>query len=337
MDLSRIIGTRIEGVRIRVVSFGIVSAAILTAGCVESQQRGIPLEPLYTEGVRYAGAGTFAPGTISDERWQWRITFTPNGQDAYFAVSDEFFPASRHATIMMSSRQDDGTWSTPEVAPFSGQYSDMDPFLSPDGRRLYFSSIRPLDGVDRPDLDIFYVERTARGWGAAVRLGPEVNSDLDELYPSVSAAGTLYFGVGPFGPTPDADWDIYRAERNGDGFAGRQPLAEINTDLPFDPADPTADWEFNPEISIDGRTLVFTSLRPGGYGFGDLYVSRLHRGAWSEPVNLGPAVNTENDEFHPTLSRNGRTLYFARTQFTPSFVPSDFYSVDVRELEGFRR
>src|SRR5690606_22302368 len=244
-------------------------------------------------------------------------------------------PTSRRATLMVCHLQRDGTWSTPEVAPFSGTWPDIDPFLTPDGRRLYFSSIRPIDGREKPDLDIFYVERTPRGWSEPVRLGPEVNSDLDELYPSLSADGTLYFGVGPFGPTPEADWDIYYAARRGRGFAPRQPITEINTDLPWDPSDPTADWEFNPEISVDGKMLIFTSLRPGGYGSGDLYLSHFHRGEWSEPENLGPAVNTPEDEFHPTLSRDRRTLYFARTILTSGLVPSDFYSVPTRELNGF--
>lgn len=278
-------------------------------------------------------AEVFAPGTISDARWQWRITFTPNGKTAYFAVSDAFFPISRQATIMVSHLQKDGSWSTPEVAPFSGTYSDIDPFITPDGQRLYFSSTRPVNGEEKHDLDLWMVERTPRGWSEPIHLGPEVNSELDELYPSASADGTLYFGVGPIYPMPEADWDIYRARRTRDGFAPREPLVEINTDLPWDPANPQADWEFNPEISIDGRTLVFTSLRPGGYGSGDLYVSYFRHGAWTTPVNLGPAVNTANDEFHPTLSRDGRHLYFARTIMAPETVPSDFYRVSTRKLD----
>src|SRR5690606_11187784 len=224
-------------------------AAVLIAACADAEPRA-PLEPLALESRRIDEARLFAPGTISDSRWQWRITFTPDGRTAYFTTSDDFFPATRRATIMVSHLQRDGTWSTPEVAPFSGTWPDIDPFLTPDGRRLYFSSIRPIDGREKPDLDIFYVERTPRGWREPVRLGPEVNSDLDELYPSLSADGTLYFGVGPFGPTPEADWDIYYAARRGRGFAPRQPITEINTDLPWDPSDPTADWEFNPEISV---------------------------------------------------------------------------------------
>jgi Tol biopolymer transport system component len=89
-----------------------------------------------------------------------------------------------------------------------------------------------------------------------------------------------------------------------------------------------AAWEFNPEISVDGRTLVFTSLRPGGYGLGDLYVSHRTPGrrsadGWTPARNLGPLVNTAADEYHPTLTRDGRTLYFVRR----GPLPGDFYRI----------
>lgn len=309
----------------------VLSAGVAAAACSESPEAAEPLAPRFAVAPPQA-AEIFAPGTISDGRWQWRLTFTADGKTAYYAVSDGFFPFTRQATILVSHQAHDGSWSEPHVAPFSGTYSDMDPFITPDGRRLYFSSNRPVDGEAKADFDIWYVERTPSGWGEPVHAGPNVNGPLDELYPSATASGTLYFASGPFGPTPDADWDIYRAEPAGLGFAPRERLDVINTRLPFDPANPQADWEFNPEISADGRVLVFTSLRPGGYGWGDLYVSFLRRGTWTEPRNLGPAVNTAEDEFHPTLSRDGRTLYFARTILTTG-VPSDFYRIDTRTLD----
>jgi hypothetical protein len=314
----------------------VAAAAIVCTACQDGfdDTGRITAPPMFV--ARSATASTpqiFAPGVISDGRWQWRLTFTPDGKVAYFTASPGWFPATRSATIHLSRLRDDGTWSTPEVAPFSGTYSDIDPFITPDGSRLYFSSIRPLNGIPKPDLDVWYVDRlSSGGWSTPVRMGPEINSDLDELYPSASAKGTLFFASGPFGPTPSADWNIYFSERVGSSFSIRHPVTAVNTDLPFDPANPTADWEFNPEISADGRTLLFTSLRPGGFGFGDLYVSQFRNGKWMAPTNLGPTVNTTDDEFHPTLSRDRRTLYFARTIFSPTLVPSDFYSVSTQGL-----
>ena len=274
----------------------------------------------------------FAPGVVSDGNRQWRITFTPDGRTAYFGESEGFFPATRQATIYVT-RSVDGAWTTPEVAPFSGVHSDIDPFITPDGARLYFSSIRPVDGVLRGDIDIWYVERTASGWGQPVRLDDAVNSAMDELYASASASGDLVFAAGPPAPTASADWDIYSAPRSGARFAPRRPIAPLNTDLPFDPANPTADWEFNPDLSSDGRMLVFTSLRPGGYGAGDLYVSHLRGDVWTAPRNLGPVVNTTADEFHPTLAPGG-LLYFVRNSFGPT--AGDIFVIEASAIAALR-
>src|SRR4028119_513089 len=120
------------------------------------------------------GPQVFAPGSISDLNEQWRITFTPDGRTAYFAESEKFFPFTRKATIYTSTVTD-GAWSAPVVAPFSGVHSDIDPFITPDGERLYFSSIRPVHGTVAGDIDIWMVQRTASGWSAPIHLGPEVN------------------------------------------------------------------------------------------------------------------------------------------------------------------
>lgn len=269
----------------------------------------------------------FAPGVISDSREQWRLTLTPDGKTAYFATSDEFFPFTRKATIYYSTLVD-GNWSTPVVAPFSGRYSDIDAFVSRDGRRLYFSSIRP----PRSDIDIWMVERRGSSWSDPVRLGAEINSADDELYPSESDDGTLYFASGPMAPKAGAHWDIFSSQRSGNGFTPRERLVGVNTVPSAGDPNLQSAWEFNPEISADGRTLIFTSLRPGGFGLGDLYVARRDGKVWNAPRNLGPAVNTSADEYHATLSRDGAALYFVRRA---SPARGDFYIVSTRGLTAF--
>jgi tetratricopeptide (TPR) repeat protein len=65
-------------------------------------------------------------------------------------------------------------------------------------------------------------------------------------------------------------------------------------------------------ISDDNQKLFFASDRPGGYGGVDLYLcQRLPNGKWSEPNNLGPYVNTYMDEDFPSISSDGKTLYFS--------------------------
>jgi Tol biopolymer transport system component len=264
----------------------------------------------------------FQPGVISTEREEYHITFTPDGRTAYWAVSDEFFPIARQATIVYS-RRIRGEWTTPRVASFSGVYPDIDPFISPDGSRLYFSSIRPVRGRERADSDIWVVSRKGSGWGEPKHLGPVVNSPADELYPSVDANGVLYFASerpGGFG-----GWDIYRS-RVVDGK--RRPAqnlgAAINGEL----------WDFNPYITPDGRTLLFTGLNhPDGFGLGDLYSSTRRGGEWQRRKNLGDRVNTPLDEYHPSLSPDQETLYFVQHSYEP-WVPGDIYRFPVRALGG---
>lgn len=313
----------------------IAATTLLVAACGGDAIPQAATAPVGVAAAAHAAddaATIFAPGVISDAREQWRLTFTPDGRTAYFATSAEFFPFTRRATIYESHLGADG-WSTPAVASFSGTYSDIDPFLAPDGQRLYFSSIRPVDGVPRGDIDLWMVERTTQGWGAPIHLGDAVNTPTaDELYPSVDANGTLYFASGPFFPQPGRHFDIYVAERAGDGFAPRVALGPAVNTAPA-PSDVTLQdaWDFNPEVSVDGKTLVFTSLRPGGRGLGDLYVSTRAQGAWTPARNLGPLVNSAADEYHPTLSRNGRELYFVRRDAVNG-RRGDFYVVGTRGL-----
>jgi hypothetical protein len=264
-------------------------------------------------------ATVVGPGVISTAREEWRITFSPDGRTAYWAVSDEFFPISRQATIV-TSRFRDGAWSAPEVAPFSGVHSDIDPHLSPDGRTLYWSSIRPVDGVERTDADLWMVVRTRDGsWSAPIHLGAAVNGPTDELYPSVAGDGTLYFASDRAGGI--GGWDIYRSRRRHGRYGAAENLGSgVNT----------ATWDFNPEITADGTLLLFTALdRPDGFGLGDIYGSRLRGGVAQPAVNLGPCVNSELDEYHPTLARDRRSLIFVRHSYQP-WVPGDFYRVRLR-------
>lgn len=259
----------------------------------------------------------FSPGVLSSPDEEFRITFTPDGNTAYFGLSPSgaWFPSSRRATIMVSQFEN-GTWTAPEVAPFSGEYSDIDPFVSPDGSRLFFSSIRPVNGAERRDVDLWMVERQGEGWGEPVHLGDAVNSPQDDLYPSVSEDGTLYFASERELAT--SGWNIYRSSPDDSGnYSAAQKLPEtVNT----------AAWEFNPAISRDGRTLLFTGLRrQDGFGLGDIYISHHEDGAWTEAENLGEGINTAADEFHPSLSPDETTLYFIRRLGGNG----DIYSVDL--------
>lgn len=278
--------------------------------------------PVPAQAASTRGAHVFEPSTISTAIEEYRIVFDLDGDTAYFGRSQEFFPIARQSTIMVTHRVD-GAWTAATPAEFSGTHADLDPFITPDGRRLFFSSIRPVDGAERSDVDMWMAPRQRDGsWGAPRHLGDAVNSPYDELYPSVSADGTLYFasdrpgGLGGF--------DIYRSRPLSDGSYGPAD----NLGAPVN----TAGWEFNPVVTPLGHLLLFTGLhREGGYGLGDQWVSVRSGDGWITPRNLGPMINTAADEYHLSFSPRYDRIYFVRHTYSP-WRPGDIYTLATWQL-----
>jgi Tol biopolymer transport system component len=243
-------------------------------------------------------AERFAPDVVSTDAEEYRISFSPDGATALFARGDGFFPQTRQATIYEVTLED-GTWSEPEVAAFSGEFPDIDPWFSPDGERVYFSSIRPVEGASRTDAELFRVDRTDSGWSDPVHLA-SLGSEADELGASVASDGTIVFASDRNGAS--TGWDLFAASADEDGqFGTPEPMGALNT-----PA-----WEFNPAISGDGSELVFTSInREGGAGLGDLFLAKRDGDGWTE---VGPLrTNSAADEYHASWSADATQLLFVR-------------------------
>ena len=233
------------------------------------------------------------------------LVFTPSGDTAFFALrsGDGYISA-----ICVAVRRR-GRWREPEVLPFSGRYYDTDVALSADGRTLYFATNRPAsgEGPAKRDLDIWVVDRNARGWGVPRRLMAPVSSDADDAAPSPARDGSLLFTSTRAGGR--GSYDLYVARRTGDSTYDATNLgAPINT----------AAAELWPALSPDGSTLVFVAiarpdeiLGPGNaYPRGDLYVSTHTPAGWSEPRHLPAPINSAAAECCVTFSRDGARVYF---------------------------
>ena len=243
----------------------------------------------------------FGEGVISTRDYETSITFSPDGNVAYFVKST---PDLSFRVILMS-RLEKGKWTTPEVAPFSGEYSDTDPCFSPDGTKIYFASRRPIEGTTpKADHDLWVVEKTNTGWSEPRHLNAPVNTGSQETSPSVTADGTLYFSSARAGGK--GAFDIYRAKLIDGNFAAPENVGDpINTPGP----------ELQVFVTPDDNLLVFVAAgRPDGQGSADLYLSKRTGGAWSAPVNLGNKINSRGADTAPRISSDRRHFYWTSTR-----------------------
>jgi dipeptidyl aminopeptidase/acylaminoacyl peptidase len=247
----------------------------------------------------------FAEGVVSTGDNEFSTAFSPNGRRVYWTVSaPNVFVIP--FVILMANRTPQG-WSTPRVARFSGSgFSDADPAVSPDGRKIFFMSRRPVTGTtQRADFDIWVFDVAT----STTRRVDEVSTDRQDLFPSVTSNGTLYF-------TSDRDGgfgglDIYRSRLVDGRYAAPENLGPVVN---------SAHGESNVFVAPDESYVIFSSSgRTDSRGAVDLYIAeRSPDGAWSTPRAL-KYVNSEWDDYAPTVSHDGRLLYF--TSRRPRAVP----------------
>jgi len=233
----------------------------------------------------------FAPGIVSlAGHFEFSITFSPDGQEIFFTRREE--PDGRNT--MMTARREENGWTAPREAAFARGYSSNEPHITPDGRRLYFGCSRQQPGADRPSYGIWVTERTAGAWGEARFHGPGmfVSSSRDgDLYMTdvtdIAGGGIIRY--------PLVDGSYTKPERLGGGVNTPKPGAHAF-------------------IAPDESFMVFDSYqRPGGQGGeGDLWVCfRNPDGTWGEAFNLGDDVNTAATNFCPSLTPDGKFLFFS--------------------------
>ncbi|MCL1595544.1 MAG: hypothetical protein M3132_14445 [Actinomycetia bacterium] len=250
----------------------------------------------------------FAPGIVSTGMHTRDLAMTPEGDEIYFSVS-----AGPLVTIL-GSRLVDGGWTMPEVAEFSADpwVGDIEPHISPDGSRFFFVSKRTLDGspISKAELgkwdraDIWVMERVNGGWSEPVNLGPPVNSDADEYFPSTTSDGTIYFTRED--PETGRNY-IYRSRSNESGYAEPERLPEhVNSAN-----------QFNSFVAPDESYVILGVFgRTDSHGGADYYiVFRDEDDMWSDPLNLGPTVNQERgQEWAPYVSPDGKYFFFMSTR-----------------------
>jgi hypothetical protein len=236
-------------------------------------------------------------GDVSSPFNDYNLSYDRAERIRVFARSAADFADAR---IYVSEKRG-ARWSEPKQISFADpRYNDSDPWLTPDGKTLYFASSRPTAArPDKTDLDLWRSRRGREGaWSAPEHLGEAVNGPGPELGPEYHG-GTLYFSSVRKG---EGGLDIYSSRESAGGFEAPAPIAG-----PFNSAASESDFT----LSADGHRAAFWRM-VGDRGI--LHAASRSGGGWSEPRPLPGNVNIGPFNFTPSFTRDGKSLRFASTR-----------------------
>ncbi len=182
------------------------------------------------------------------------------------------------------------------------------PALTADGETLIFTRRFPRKATTtantKEEEDFYQSRHGDQGWQRATRMSEPVNSNDNEGAQCISRDGRIMIFTACGRNDGLGRCDLYICQRHGDRWTKPRNMG---------PAINSGAWESQPSLSMDGKTLYFVSDRKGGYGGTDIWMSTLKEGVWSNPKNLGPAINTAGNESSPFIHYDNQTLYFAST------------------------
>lgn len=241
----------------------------------------------------------FAPGIVSDELSNRDMAISPTNDELLYTVQ---YRGGVFSTILHAEKKN-GKWSKPAVANFSGKYNDLEPAFSPDGKKLYFASNRPLPGTATKDYNLWVLSKENGKWSNPVPLPEPVNSTADEFYPSVAKSGSIYFTR----IVKEKGEDIVYCKWNNNVFEPAISLPDVIN---------TSGDEFNAFIDPDEQFVIYTGYkRKDAFGTGDLYISKKNeQGEWTASVNLGNTINGTGLTYCPYISPDKKYFFFSSSR-----------------------
>lgn len=265
---------------------------VLVGGFVSAQQAApevlAPTGPYLGQTPPGMTPALFASGIVSTDAHEFSCAISPDGKEIYFTRKH---PELRNR--IMVTRWETSGWTTPEMAPKASDDEGMEPFLSPDGKTLFYQTWRQAPEATAPSMDIWTTTRTNNGWSDPVHLGAPFNPGKS-MYISMAANGTIY------------TTDISGGMGTGSIVATRLKDGAYEPFTPLPPSINATGREIYPCVAPDGSFLLFTRISddkvPGLYA-----TFRTAAGVWSEPKKLELGQRAAS---MPSLSPDGKYLFF---------------------------
>jgi len=258
----------------------------------------------------------FAPGIISTELHDdGSPAFSLDGNEVYFRIAGHINNKPRGVIFYM--RRENGIWTIPQIAPFSSEFMDGGVVFSPDNKRIYFISQRPLEGNmnEIESNKIWFVERVGNSLTKPQLWNVPLNKYEVGTGFSISKNGNVYTALNLTGEE-DAD-DIYIMRLVNGSYQEPENIGvSINSD----------GWEGAACISSDESYLIFNSIREGELG---LYVSfHKENDSWSKPIRLAEDINKGGSLF-AGISPDSKYLFFVGHRVTDQTNPPKNWETDI--------
>jgi outer membrane protein OmpA-like peptidoglycan-associated protein/tetratricopeptide (TPR) repeat protein len=259
--------------------------------------------------INLAGQGQFEKALQTIDALLARTNLSPNTRKAaeyrrrtyQFAVDFEKKNSSKNY-VFSPQNLGDG---------INTKESEYFPSIPIESNKLVFT--RRLRGMNE---DFFGSIKQDGKWVNAQSLPGNINTLQNEGAQNISQDANWLVFTGCNRQDGLGGCDLYISYLNQNGWSEAVNLGnKINSEA----------WDSQPSLSPDKRSLYFASTRPGGLGGSDIYVSHLQpNGRWSDPVNLGPQINTAGDEFSPFIHADNQTLYFTSNTL-PGYGDEDIF------------
>jgi len=173
-----------------------------------------------------------------------------------------------------------------------------------------------------PKGDLWEAKLDKNGkWSTPVLLPPAVSTDVNEGRGWVSKKGDMiFFTRCPEEKGMENQCGLFMAKKQGSTWGVAERLPFSNDTITF----------AHPTLSADGKMLYFASNMAGGYGKVDIWSCTYDpkSNSWGQPKNAGPTVNTEGMEVYPSISDDGKKLYFS-SDFHPGLGGLDIFLAEV--------
>lgn len=278
--------------------FSITLLCFLFYSCSQQSEQHKLKGDYLNEGPPGEIAKLFAPAIVSTSMNEdGGPIFTPDGNEIFWRIGGAPF------STFVYMKRENGLWPKPEIAPFSGQYQDAGLSISPDGKKIFFTSKRPFKGIEIESKFYTWITEKVDGvWQDPIPAGAPIDHP-DDYYTrvSVSSDGTLIKHSKASGGK--GGYDLYICRFVDGRYAEQENLpGDVNTEAN----------EYAPQISPDGSYILFQSdNRPDTTGASDIYVTfKMEDNTWSRGINLGESVNTKHVEKWPNITPDGKYLFF---------------------------